>query len=289
MASKKMLRATLPAACLMFIGTLAACGAESGSVGENASSAEYAVTSDQPCLVGTRSIRIAQRVTTSGSLATNALSLESGTVANGDANINNSSTSQVRISGATLNGNVQIAGAAPSVANGELVNGGKITGTVTTGTATQSTLASHAVTPGTTPVTVNSGAPAATLAAGNYAAVQANGSKLTFASGTFNLASLTVNSGAQIVFDTSTGPVSINVQGTINFNGGTVSVVGTGLVTLYSNSTASNAVAINAGVGTVPATITAPNGGVVVGSRNTIVGCVGGKDLAFDPDSKQQQ
>jgi hypothetical protein len=32
-----------------------------------------------------------------------------------------------------------------------------------------------------------------------------------------------------------------------------------------------------------------PNGGVVVGSRNTLVGSVGGKDVAFDPDSHVSQ
>lgn len=295
MASNKMLRTTLPTAWLLLlgVGSLAACGGEGGSLDENASSTQSAVSvgggGGQARLIGTHSIRLAQRVTTVGGLATNALSLESGAVANGDANINNTTTSQVRISGATINGNVQIAGAAPSTANGELINGGKITGTVTPGSATQSTLASHAVPAGTTPVQVNSGSPAISKLPGNYGAVQVNGSKLTFASGAFNLASLTVNSGAQIVFDTSAGPVDINVQGTINLNGGTASVLGSGLVTLYSNSSSSNAVTVNAGVGSLPVTITAPNGGVVVGSRNTIVGSVGGKDVAFDPDSHLSQ
>ncbi|MEI9938595.1 MAG: hypothetical protein WDO69_15365 [Pseudomonadota bacterium] len=294
MASNKMLRTTLPTVCLLLLAaTLAACGSEGGSFSENASSTESALStgggSGQACLVGTRSIRIGARVTTAGALATNALSIESGSVANGDANINNTTTSQVRISGATLNGNLQIAGAAPSAANGELINGGKITGTVTPGSATQSTLASHAVSAGTVAVQVNAGSPPASPVPGNYGAVTVNGSKLTLSSGTYNLASLAVNSGAQIVFDASTGPVDVNVQGTINFNGGTASVVGTGLVTLYSNSSATNAIAVNAGVGSLPATITAPNGGVSVGSRNTVVGCVGGKDVAFEPDSHQHQ
>lgn len=299
MFSNKTLRTSLPTACLLLlgVGTLAACGSEGGSSGENASSTESALSSGgsggagaQACLVGTHSIRLAQRVTTVGGLATNALSLESGSVANGDANINNTTTSQVRISGGTLNGNLQIAGAAPSAANGELVNGGKITGTVTPGSAQQSTLPSHTVAAGTVPVQINSNSPATSrITPGNYGAVSVNGSKLTFASGSFNLASLALNSGAQIVFDTSTGPVDINVQGTINLNGGTASVLGSGLVTLYSNSSSSNAVAINAGFGSLPATITAPNGGVAVGSRNTVVGCVGGKDVAFEPDSRISQ
>ena len=291
MASNKLLRTTLPGFCLLLLGaaTLAACGSDGGSFAEHASSTESALSSGQACIVGTHSIRLGARVTTAGGLATNALSIDSGSVANGDANINNTTTSQVRISGGTLNGNLQIAGAAPSTANGELVNGGKITGTVTTGSATQSTLASHAVSAGTVAIQVNSGSPAASRVPGNYGAVQVNGSKLTLTSGTYNFASLTVNSGAQIVFDASTGPVDINVQGTINFNGGLASVVGSGLVTLYSNSSATNAVAINAGVGSLPATISAPNGGVSVGSRNAVVGCVGGKDVAFEPDSTQHQ
>jgi len=291
MASNKLLRTTLPGFCLLLLGaaTLAACGSDGGSFAEHASSTESALSSGQACIVGTHSIRLGARVTTAGGLATNALSIDSGSVANGDANINNTTTSQVRISGGTLNGNLQIAGAAPSTANGELVNGGKITGTVTTGSATQSTLASHAVPTGTVAIQVNSGSPAASRVPGNYGAVQVNGSKLTLTSGTYNFASLTVNSGAQIVFDASTGPVDINVQGTINFNGGLASVVGSGLVTLYSNSSATNAVAINAGVGSLPATISAPNGGVSVGSRNAVVGCVGGKDVAFEPDSTQHQ
>ena len=290
MTSNKMLTTILPTTCLLLLGaaTLSACGSDGGSFGEAASSTESAL-SGQACLVGTRSIRIGGRVTTVGTLATNALSMDSGAVATGDANINNTTTSQVRISGATLSGNLQIAGAAPSAANGELVNGGKITGTVTPGSGTQSTLASHVVPAGTVAVTVNSGSPAASRAPGNYGAVQINGSKLTLSSGIYNFASLTLNAGAQLVFDTSTGPVDINVQGTINFNGGLTSVVGSGLVTLYSNSSASNAVAVNAGVGSLPATITAPNGGVSIGSRNTIVGCVGGKDVAFEPDSHQHQ
>ena len=294
MVSFKMLRSATPGACLFLLGlgTLAACGGEAGSVDEEIGSAQGAISvgggSAQACLVGTRSIRIAQRVTTFGALATDALSIESASIATGDANINNSSPSQVRISGAILNGNLKITGAAPSVANGELVNGGRIIGTVTTGAGSQATLATHAVPAGTVAVQVNSGPPV-TRAPGNYGAVQVNGSRLTLTGGTYNVASLTLNAGAQLVFDTSAGPININVQGTTSFNGGTVSVVGSGAVSLYSNSSSPNAVTVNAGVGSVPLTIVAPNGGVVIGSRNTILGCVGGKDVSFEPDSHQHE
>ena len=77
---------------------------------------------------GTNSLRIAERVTTSGGIATDSLDMESAATANGGANINNVNGGTVRIAGATINGTVDIAGAAPSVANGELINGGKIGG-----------------------------------------------------------------------------------------------------------------------------------------------------------------
>ena len=47
MASKKMLRTTLPTACLLLLGVgmLAACGGEGGSASENTSSTESALSS----------------------------------------------------------------------------------------------------------------------------------------------------------------------------------------------------------------------------------------------------
>jgi len=240
----------------------------------------------QACVVGTTSLRIAQRVTTSGGLAANSLIMESAAIANGGANINNVGGAVVRMSGSTINGNVRIAGAAPSQANGELINGAVINGTVTTGAGLQATLPTITVTPGTTAVTRNSGDPALNLTPGNYAAVNLNGSTTTFSAGTYNLASLTVNSGATVTFNTSGGAVNVNVQGTIAFNGGTFTAGDPSLVTLYSNSAASNAVLIGAGITSVPATVTAPNGNVTVGSRITVTGCVGGKNVDIEPDSR---
>jgi hypothetical protein len=240
----------------------------------------------QACIVGTTSLRIAQRVTTAGGLAANGLSMESGAVANGGANINNVGGAQVRISGATINGTVFIAGAAPSQANGELINGGVINGTVITGAGVQAVLPTVTVTPGTTSITRNSGDPAFTLVPGNYAAVNLNGSTTTFTAGTYNLASLTINSGATATFNTSGGPINVRVQGTIAINGGTLTAGNAAEVTFYSNSNASNAVTINAGVASFPGTVTAPNGNVTVGSRVVVNGCVGGKNVDFEPDSR---
>jgi hypothetical protein len=238
----------------------------------------------QACVVGTSSLRIGQRVSTSGGLAANSLSMESGAVANGGANINNVNGATVRISGATINGTVRIAGAAPSAANGELVNGGKIVGTVITGAGQQAVLPTLTVTPGNTAVTVNSGGPARTLAPGNFAAVNVNGSQLTFTAGTYNLASLTINGGT-VTFDTSGGAINVNVQGTIAVNGGNLVAGDSSLVTLYSNSAASNALSVNAGVASLPATATAPNGGITIGSRVTVTGCVGARNLDLEPDA----
>ena len=181
---------------LLAIGCLASCGNEGPSVHESVAGKSDALGlpgGAQACVVGTTSLRIAQRVTTSGGLAANGLSMESGSVANGGANINNVGGAQVRISGATINGTVRIAGPAPTPQNGQLINGAVINGPILTGAAQQAVLPAQNVTPGATSVTVNSNDPPRTLAPGNYAAVSVNGSQLTFTAGTYNLASLTVN------------------------------------------------------------------------------------------------
>jgi hypothetical protein len=241
--------------------------------------------SAEACVVGTSSLRLAQSVATSGGIATNSLDMEAGATANGGANINNVGGAQVRISGGTINGTVRIAGAAPSQANGELLNGGKIVGPVITGAGLQSILPTQVVNPGTTPITVNSNSPPRTIAPGNYGAVNVNGSSVTFVAGTYNLASLTVNAGASVRFDTSGGPIAIGVQGAVTINGGVFTAGNSAEVSLYTNSSASSAVVVNAGVTSFPATITAPNGGVTIGSRVVVGGCVGGQTVDFEPNS----
>jgi hypothetical protein len=253
----------------------------------------FAVTPDevtvpvnaQACVVGTNSLRLAESVTTAGGIATNGLDMEPGSIANGGANINNVGGAVVRISGGTINGTVFIAGDAPSTANGELLNGGKIVGPVFSGAGLQATLPVLVVTPGTVAITVNTTDPARSIAPGNYAAVTVNGSRVTFHAGTYNLVSLTINSGAQVVFDTSGGPVAIGVAGAITVNGGLFTAGNAAEVTLYSGASGSNAVVVNAGVASFPATITAPNGGVTIGSRVGVLGCVGGKNVDFEPNS----
>jgi hypothetical protein len=210
--------------------------------------------------------------------------MEAGAVVNGGANIDNVAGATVRISGATINGTVRIAGAAPSATNGELINGAMIVGTVITGAGQQAVLPTQVVTPGATAVAVNGGAPARTLAPGNFAAVNVNGSQLTFTAGTYNLASLTVNSGT-VMFDTTGGAINVNVRGTITVNGGNLTAGDSSLVTMYSNSNAPNAVTVNPGVASVPATVTAPNGGLTIGSRVTVSGCVGARNVDLEPDA----
>jgi hypothetical protein len=235
----------------------------------------------QACVVGTASLNIAQRVTTSGGLAANSLVMDSGAVANGGANINNVGGALVRLSGSRINGNVSIAGAAPSQANGELINGAVINGTVTTGAGLQAVLPTITVTPGATAVNQNSNSPALSLAPGSYGAVTLNGSTTTFSAGTYSLASLTVNSGATAVFNT-TGAININVQGAININGGTFTAADPSLLTFYSNGNAT----INTGITSFPGTITAPNGTLTIGSRITLNGCAGARNVSIQPDSR---
>jgi hypothetical protein len=207
-------------------------------------------------------------------------------VVNGGANIDNVNGAVVRIAGATLNGGLRIAGSAPSAANGELINGGVINGGVTTGAGLQAVLPTKSVTPGTTSITQNANNAPRTIAPGSYAAINVNGSSVTFTAGTYNLASLTINSGSTVNFDTSAGAINVNVLGAIAVNGGTLSAAAPASVTFYSNSNAGNAIQVGAGVTTLPGTFTAPNGGVTIGSRVTVAGCVGGKNVDIEPDSR---
>lgn len=242
----------------------------------------------QACVVGTSSLRIAQSVTVAGGVAADSFSVESNTTINGGANINNVAGATVRISGpaTVINGAFSIAGAAPSQANGELINGAVINGPVTTGAGSQSALPTVTVTPGTTNVTRNVNSPPLTLAPGNYANVTLQGSTTTFTAGTYNLASLTIHAGSTVVFNTSGGAIAINVQGAIAVTGGALSAGNAALVTLYSNSSSANAVVVNSGVGTLPATVTAPLGGVTIGPNLAVNGCVGGKNVNFEPNTR---
>jgi hypothetical protein len=233
----------------------------------------------QACVVGTSSLRLAERVTVSSGIATDNLDMEGGSVVNGGGNLNGA----VRIAGGTINGVVDVNGPVPSTANGELLNGGSITGQVLTGMGRQATLATMAVTPGTTPETVNGKHSSLSLAPGNYGAVTDNGGTLTLSAGTYNLASLTINGGT-LVFDLSGGPIVVAVAGSITFNGGTVSGGDATKVLLYSASTG-NAITLNAHIGSVPATFVAPNGQVTVEPGNTVSGCVGGAVVDVEPDS----
>ena len=239
----------------------------------------------QACVVGTASLRLSSRVTVAGGVAANSLVVEGGSVVNGGANINNVGGALVRISGATINGTVRIAGAAPSAANGQLINGAVINGPVITGAGQQAVLPTLTVTPGATSITENANDPPRTIAPGNYAAITVNGSAVTFTAGTYNVASLTINAGT-VTFNTAGGAINVNVLGTIAVNGGTLSAGSPAAVTLYSNSSASNAITVAAGVATLPATFTAPNGGVSVGSRVTVNGCLGGRNVNIEPDSR---
>jgi hypothetical protein len=269
-------------------GTLGGCMSESTSSPDvtTRESALGVTGGAQACVVGTASLRLAQRVMIAGGVAADTFTVDSGSVVNGGANIDNVNGAAVRIAGATINGGLKIAGAAPTGGNGELINGGVINGGVTTGAGLQAVLPTKAVTPGTTSITQNANNAPRTIAPGSYAAVNVNGSSVTFTAGTYNLASLTINSGSTVTFNTSGGAVNVNVLGTIAVNGGTFSAGSPAAVTFYSNSSAGNAIQINAGVTTLPGTFTAPNGGVTIGSRITVAGCLGGKNVDIEPDSR---
>jgi len=272
---------------------LAVAAVLGGCVSEQTSGGDVQVTRSalgnaggaQACVVGTSTLRLSSRVTVAGGVAANGFTVDSGSVVNGGANINNVGGAVVRISGATINGTVSIAGAAPSAANGELINGAVINGPVITGAGQQAVLPTMTVTPGTTSITENANDAPRTIAPGSYAAITVNGSSVTFTAGTYSLASLTINSGS-VTFTTSGGAINVNVAGTIAVNGGTLTAATPAALTFYSNSSATNAINVAAGITTLPGTFTAPNGNVTIGSRIAVNGCVGGKNVDIEPDSR---
>ncbi len=280
---------TLCAASTLAVG---ACGSPQGTATEETETTASALnqpTGPVACVLGTTSVRLAGNVAATGGIATDSLDMEPGAIANGGANINNVGGATVRISGATINGTVDIAGPAPSAANGELTNGGAINGAVFSGAGQQATLSTRTVTPGSKAITVNANGPAQTLAPGAYAAVTLNGSTTTFTAGTYNLASITVNAGSAVVLDTSGGAISINVQGRVIVNGGTFIAGDPAAVTFYSNSSAttlfSGAITVNAAVTSFPGNLVAPSGAVTVGSSVLLEGCIAAKIVDIEADS----
>ena len=116
-----------------------------------------------------------------------------------------------------------------------------------------------------------------TLNPGNFGNVTVqSGKTVTFNAGTYNFASLNVGTDDILVIN---GVVTVNAQGT--FQLGDRSRVPAGAqLTVYSNG-ASIRIGTDA---TFNGTLIAPLASVVVSSRTTVNGCVGGQNVAFDTD-----
>lgn len=114
------------------------------------------------------------------------------------------------------------------------------------------------------------------LAPGNRGNVVVRpGVTLTLGSGTYNFASLNVETDVTLI---ANGTVEVNVQGSFRF-GDRSDAVGNGL-TVYSNGTI-----VRIGTdATFHGVLVAPNASVTVSSRTHIHGCVGGEVVTFDTD-----
>ena len=134
------------------------------------------------------------------------------------------------------------------------------------------------VVPGTAPLTIPNGA-IRTLDPGSFGTVIFRaGSIVTLRPGVYNFASLNVEPGVRV---TAAGTVEINVQGQVNIGDrARIIAAAPGNLSLYTNAS-------DLRIGTdviFTGVVVGPGARVGVASRTQIQGCVGGRDVAFEPD-----
>jgi Beta-propeller repeat len=132
--------------------------------------------------------------------------------------------------------------------------------------------------PGTTAITVPANGSRA-FAPGAYGAITIGaGARVTFAAGTFALASLTVGSGASVTFDTASGGVLLEVKGAVTWANGTTIASDPTRVTIYSGGAS---VTLASGLA-FTGSIVAPAAAVSIGANGSVTqGCVQGGSVTF--------
>lgn len=250
---------------------IAACSQhDPGTVELGHSSAALA---PEACVVGTAKLILGDRATTAANVATDDLNLGASAVIGGSANVFGPSLLR---SQSTIQGDLD------ALVKPTLQAGAQVKGTTRTpGNAMQAVLPTYTFSVGTTPLTVNPGTPQ-TVNPGAYGATTIqSGAVATFVAGPYYLASLTVNASASLTLDTSKGDVLIFVRDNVTVSP-KITKLGTGNVVLVSNGAQ---VTFNAN-SAFPGTIIAPAANVGISNFVQVTGCVGGKNVAIDTDSK---
>jgi len=229
----------------------------------------------QACAIGTSSLDLRDRVKVTANAASDNFTLGASALVGGNANV--FGTALLR-SNSRITGELDITGGLTQQ-TGSTIGGG----VKRPGSAAQSVLPTNAVTAGTGTLIVDNGQ-TRTLNPGSYGDVTFRArSRVTMNSGTYNLASFTVEGPTTINLNVNNGPITINVKGNVMiFGGAAFATTDPTKVKLYSTG---NNVTFQAS-NTFPGTVVAPFATVAVANFVNISGCLGGKTVSVDTDSQ---
>jgi len=270
-----MKKSKLGCLILTLAGTisLAGCSAQVGGAEEGTANNQAALEAAAPtpsCIQGSQALALRDRVVVTGTATTTAFSMGADSRLNGDGNVAGNADLRDR---ARVSGTLRVQGTVarqPGVVIGTLINPASVTVVP---------LPTSSFTVGSGTVNINS---STTLSPGNFGNTFINGGTITLNPGTYNFASLTINAGVTLNFS-STSATAVNVQGGLTFNQVRYNAANPALISWYSNA---NITVNSTQTPALPGSLLSPNGLVTIGPRNTINGCVQGRSVSIDVDSR---
>lgn len=222
------------------------------------------------CIEGTQRLDLRDRVVVTGTATSTTFTMGADSRLNGDGNVAGNADLRNR---AAITGTLRVQGTVsrqPGVTIGTLINPASVT---------VPPLPTKSFSVGSGSFNINS---STTLSPGNYGNTNINSGTVTLNPGTYNFASLTANAGVTLNFSSSSS-TTINVQGGITLNQVRYNASNPSLVSWYSNG----AITVNSTqTPALPGSLLSPNGQVTIGPRNTINGCVQGRNVSVDADSR---
>lgn len=270
-------RASSTVALSSTIVAIAACSAGDGAPGEAVGRTNQALTVGQDfCVFGSAGVQVGDRAVAQG-LAGAGTSLDVGN----DARING--TTLVHGNG-VLHDRASVTGALTLSGTLTRGSGAVVTGRVRTNTpVTLPSLAIPSVPAPEEPSTQEIGPGANTvLAGGGYGDLIIHSRSTVRLSGTYDVRAFIVEPDVTLVEDPPGSGIQINSKGAITLGDRSVLKASDPAgVTLYSLG----AIAVGSQA-SITGILDAPAGGITVGSRTTINGCAGGKQLSLAPDSR---
>jgi len=230
-----------------------------------------------------QAVSLADRVrVTDGSVTCNhTVTLGTDEVINGDVSAGGDVTIGDRT---TVMGNVTTAGAIKSnPGGGAHVNGLAVAGA----TYVAQTIATKTVTPGTSNITVGTGA-TQTITPGSYGTIQiGSNSTVTVRPGIYHCTQFVVNTDTTLILDQTTGTIDVRVRDNLTFSDRDILKVSSGtppgaVAQFYTNQ--SNEVRLGTDITSAPLAITAPSGTIHVYSRTNVQGSLIARNVTVEPD-----